>query len=276
LVSPPVPNRGLVASERRLAWNHPEYAALGVSLLAWVLLLGIHAGGPGGHLTAGGMGSMPMPAGHQHSMPPSTTVAGERFWGSGLLSSGFWESSSGLPLWILMSAATMILATVPAIRHVGLNSLRRRRQRAITGFLLAYLLVWSAFGLVVLPLLDRLRPQVAHWQLVTVSATVAVLWQVLPPQVRFLRACHLTVPLPPRGRRALGGCLHFGVRHGLACVGVCGPLMLVMAVLLHADPVWMVLLSAIVVTVKLAPGRLPRFRTWSRNRAAVFAADLNR
>jgi predicted metal-binding membrane protein len=198
----------------------------------------------------GGMGAMPMPAGHLHSQPAPDA--------------GFWNGWAGLPLWTLMCVAMMIPAALPAARHVGLNSLRRRRQRAITGFLVAYLMLWSAFGLLALPALELLRREVPNWQLVAGTSSIAVIWALSPLQVWCRRACHRTVPLPPHGWRAHAGCLRFGLRHGLACIGVCGPLMLVMAVLLHASLVWMILLSVLVVAAKLAPRRFRQPRTLAR------------
>jgi hypothetical protein len=50
----------------------------------------------------------------------------------------------------------MIPTALPAIRHVGQNSLRWRRQRAMALFLLAYVGTWSAVGLALLPHQARL------------------------------------------------------------------------------------------------------------------------
>jgi predicted metal-binding membrane protein len=161
-----------------------------------------------------------------------------------------------LPMWALMCVAMMVPAALPAIHHVGVNSLRWRRQRAIATFLLAYLSVWWAFGLVVLPAVHLLDDRLPRGQLTMATALLSAAWLVSPPLVFFRRACHLTVPLPPRGRRAVAGCVRFGLRHGLACVGVCGPLMLLTATLLHGPVIWMVLLTTLV----LANKRLPRGR----------------
>lgn len=154
-----------------------------------------------------------------------------------------------------MCIATMIPAALPAIRHVGRNSLRRRQQRAVAGFLLTYLAVWTAAGAVTLPILNLMEQAVPQRILIITAAAGAGLWAVLPLQIKFRRACHLTVPLPPHGLRAHVACARFGLRHGLACLGVCGPLMLLMAVTLHDGLLWMVALSILVTAAKLAPRR---------------------
>ncbi len=95
-----------------------------------------------------------------------------------------------------MCIATMIPAALPAIRHVGRNSLRRRQQRAVAGFLLTYLAVWTAAGAVTLPILNLMEQAVPQRILIITAAAGAGLWAVLPLQIKFRRACHLTVPLP--------------------------------------------------------------------------------
>lgn len=234
--------------------THPEYPALAVSLLSWILIIGIHASG----------GEGPGPGLPMNSSPrPGMSMPGMSMNGMGMddmqtsWDMRFW----GLPLWVLMCVATMIPAALPAVRHVAVNSLRWRRQRAITGFLVAYLGAWTAFGLVALPLLTLVERALPRWSLIVATTVFAVVWQVLPPLVTFRRRCHQTVPLPLRGWPAHAGCLRFGLRHGLACLGVCGPLMLLMALLLHAHQhwmvllLWMILLSTLVLAAKLAPRR---------------------
>ncbi|MGH3566313.1 MAG: DUF2182 domain-containing protein [Pseudonocardia sp.] len=159
---------------------------------------------------------------------------------------------SALPLWGLMCVAMMVPSAWPAVRHVAINSLRWRRQRAIAEFLAAYLAVWGAFGVVVLSGL-AFAGGLSGTVVLAMAFGVAACWQILPYQRRFQRDCHRTVPLPPRGRLATAGCARFGVRHGRACVGVCWPLMLVMAVVMHQTALWMVVLTALVSAVKLVP-----------------------
>jgi len=152
-------------------------------------------------------------------------------------------AAATVALWTAMSAAMMGPAALPATRHVALNSLRRRRGRAVLAFLAGYVAVWVAFGLAALPVVALLEDAAGADVVLAAALAAAALWQWLPYRRRCLRACHRTVPLRPRGWRALAACLHFSLRYGRGCVGACWPLMLVMAVLLHAGLAWMIALT---------------------------------
>jgi predicted metal-binding membrane protein len=149
-----------------------------------------------------------------------------------------------LPLWTLMCVAMTVPAALPAVRHVVANSLRWRRRRAVVEFVLAYLAVWVAFGLVALPVQVIVTDR--GWtDLALAAATLLIAaWLIAPQRRWFLRNCHRTVPLPPRGWRATSGCARFGLLQAGACLGVCWPLMLVMALVLHRSVFWMVFLTA--------------------------------
>jgi predicted metal-binding membrane protein len=132
-------------------------------------------------------------------------------------------------MWAAMSAAMMLPAALPALAHVGVNSLRRRRRRAMALFAAVYLGIWLAFGGLVLalsPLWTRLDETLA----LAVVLTVAAAWQLTRWKLVALRACHRAVPLPPYGRRADAAVVRFGVRNGSACVGSCWAMMLAMGV----------------------------------------------
>jgi predicted metal-binding membrane protein len=156
-------------------------------------------------------------------------------------------------LWIAMSAAMMGPAALPAARHVALNSLRRLRRQAVLTFFTGYVAVWMVFGVVALPAAAVVQGATGADAALAGALALAALWQLLPYRRSYLRACRRTVPLRPRGWRATLSCLRFSVRYGVGCVGVCWPLMLVMAVLVHAGLAWMVAL-----TVAAALARAPR------------------
>ena len=158
-----------------------------------------------------------------------------------------------------MCVAMMVPAALPAVRHVAANSLRWRRQRAVAQFLIAYTAVWTVFGLAALPAVALLTGPLPAGSVFVGTLVVAASWQVLPYQRRFLRDCHRTVPLPPRGWRATAACARFGLRQGCACAGVCGPLMLAMASVTREPVMWMVLLSAASTVPRLLPAG-PRLR----------------
>jgi predicted metal-binding membrane protein len=242
--------RGAAALVRR----RPEvWAAAGVAL-AWVALVAAHLGGSAHH-------AAPAPAPMEHAGHAahlhggvSAPAASPSFAGS-------------LALWVLMTLAMMGPVLLPAVRHVALNSLRWRRQRAVAAFLLPYLLVWAAVGAVALGVVAAVPGARSVAALAAILA-VAAAWQVSPFKRRALLGCHRTVPLPPRGWKATAGCATFGLRHGLSCVASCWALMLVMAVSPAGHLLWTVGLTAVVCAERY----LPRPRRTSRRAAAVLAA----
>jgi predicted metal-binding membrane protein len=158
---------------------------------------------------------------------------------------------AGMPMWSLMAVAMMLPAALPATSHVAVNSLRRRRGRAVTEFLIAYLALWLLFGAVALLLL-ALLPFDQLTVLLTAGLGVAALWELSPAKRWALNRCHRTSPLPPSGWRATVGTTRFGLLHGGACVASCWPLMLTMAVAPGARLAWCAALATLSVTEKLA------------------------
>lgn len=171
--------------------------------------------------------------------------------GPGGAGGSVWQALGGMPMWSLMAVAMMAPAALPASGHVAVNSLRRRRGRAVAEFLVAYLALWIAFGLLVLPAV-ALLPGEETDALLAAALTVAALWELTPAKRWALNRCHRTSPLPPRGPRASLGSLRFGLLHGSACLGSCWALMLVMALAPTARLLWCAGLGAIALSEKLA------------------------
>ncbi|GAB7045577.1 DUF2182 domain-containing protein [Catenuloplanes indicus] len=172
--------------------------------------------------------------------------------------------------WVLMCVAMMVPVVLPAVRHVAVNSLRRRRLRAMSYFLTGYVAVWAAAGALLIPVL-AVPPRVP---LLVTLIVLAAFWQLLPARRACLRACHRTIPLPPTGWRAARGALHFGAWHGLACAGVCGPLMAVMAVPGTHTPLWMITVTAAILLTRYPPrGRFAPLVLDIRFRATPDPAD---
>ena len=153
--------------------------------------------------------------------------------------------------WALMSAAMMGPVAIPAARHVALNSLRRRRHRAVATFFAAFVAVWVVTGLVIWSTLAIWRgavPQAASPGLLFVVALgVAAGWQLTSWKRSALRSCQRSIPLPPRGWQATLGSARFGAVYAGQCVRSCWALMLVMAVAGQAHLVWTLIITAIVV-----------------------------
>ncbi|MER6251509.1 DUF2182 domain-containing protein [Streptomyces sp. NPDC001584] len=231
-----------------------------VAVAAWIALVAPAV--TGRSHGADGTGRTPGTGAPHHHMSTAQAVHGA-------------AGSGGLGMWALMSVAMMLPAAVPALAHVGTNSLRRRRQRAMATFAAVYLAVWIGYGALLLgsaPLWARLPDDVV----LACALALAAAWQLTVHKRRALRDCHRSSPLPPTGWRAVAGAGRFGLRQGGACLRSCWALMLVMAVASGRSGsgsgsgmlAWMAVLTGIVMTERLA--RKPRRPT--RLAAAVLAA----
>ncbi|MFE5627183.1 DUF2182 domain-containing protein [Streptomyces virginiae] len=209
----------------------------------------------------------PAPAGeapHHHTTPSHAAHAAHSVPGAGV--------AEGLAMWALMCVAMMLPAALPALAHVGANSLRRRRQRAMAGFAAVYLAVWTGYGALLLalaPLWSRLPADAV----LACALALAAGWQRTVHKRRALRDCHRSSPLPAGGLRALAGTGRFGLRHGGACLRSCWALMLVMAMTGGGPGAlgWMAALTGIVTAERFA--RTPR-RTANLAAAALATAAL--
>jgi predicted metal-binding membrane protein len=183
----------------------------------------------------------------------------------------------GLPGWALMAVAMMAPVALPAVRHVGFNSIRRRRQWAMTLYFAVNMGMWVAFGVVALASERVARKTLGldRRVLLTLALAVAAGWQVTRVKRRALFRCRRTVPLPPVGLRADAGCARFALQQGWRCVTSCWALMAVMAVVGHSDHsglVWMTALTALVMVEELTP--LGRRLLRSSAVALIVAAGL--
>jgi predicted metal-binding membrane protein len=213
-----------------LRWR-PEWGITVIVAFAWIALLATHD--------------------HRYHGPVTFTdgpaPGPQRGWGGLLV---------GLPGWALMAVAMMAPVTLPAVRHVGFNSIRRRRQWAMTLYFAIYTGVWVAFGVLALAS-ERLARETLGLDrrvLLALALAVAAGWQVTRGKRRALFRCRQTVPLPPIGLRADAGCARFALQQGWRCVTSCWALMAVMAVVGHSDHsglVWLTALTALVMAEEL-------------------------
>jgi predicted metal-binding membrane protein len=218
----------------RLQWR-PEWQVAAVAALAWLAFFA----GPG----------------MQHAQHgPEHSAAG---------------AIGGLSGWVLMVVAMMVPVTLPAVRYVGLNSVRRRRQRAMALYTAVYVGAWALLGVTVLGVDHLLRVHLGLGDrvLLVLALLAAAGWQLTRAKRRALFACGRTVPLPPLGRRADAACARFALVHALRCMQSCWALMLVMVAVGHSSLVWMGALTALVVAEELTV----RWRWVTRPAAALLA-----
>lgn len=176
-------------------------------------------------------------------------------WGVMVAAHTWWAAETivenPLVLWALMASAMMVPVAMPAVDHIAVNSLRRRRRRSIVTFLSAYLGVWVLFGVMALGLVlvwDRWAAGTSFGPLLpAISLLVAAGWQLSPARRRLMARCHKPVPLPASGWRATAGAIRFGFRYGVRCVAVCWAAMLVMVTVTTGHLLWTVLLTIVIL-----------------------------
>lgn len=254
----------------RLGRVFPEWLLCAMCLCAWVAMAAWPGMATGAHLhprsgvvaTTHDHGGHPLD-GHRPGGPamPGMEVGPVDSSGHGAGSSVGDVTLAALPMWAVMCVAMMLPAALPAARHVARRSLRRRRQRSLVAFAAGFLIVWVAVGPLAMVTVEAGRRLVGPRVVLLALVVAAVAWQERPLQTRLRRACHRTVPLRMTGAAATVSCLRFGVRHGTACVGVCGPVALLMAFTVHGPLLAMALLAGLATFAKLAPRRLRR-RVW--------------
>jgi len=185
-----------------------------------------------------------MAAGHAHASPFIGAAPAVLAFGAFLLG------------WQVMVAATMLPASLPAMRAVAkaVPAVARHRWHQ-TVFLASFVGVWTAFGgLAFAGALAVQRAVVAWPWLATrpwlVDATLiafAAAYQFTPLKRRSLQACRNLMPTP--ADRWAGGpsATRLGLAHGVACVGSAGVLMLAMVVAGLGDLWWMAALTVVMV-----------------------------
>lgn len=193
--------KGTIGRTRQLTWNHPEWWALGLAISAWATLIALNVGGL----------RTPSTDAHRHHMGSVSA--------SILMGAAHWQ---------LMVLAMMLPIIVPSLRVAAFRSLWWRRHRAVGGFLLGYLAVWTFVGLAASCLLAWAQNLTYEWQGEATAATflLAACWQWSRIKQRALVTCHRTIPLAPSGLKADRDCVVYGWQIGCSCCLSCWALMI--------------------------------------------------
>lgn len=189
---------------RSFFWQHPQWWSLGLSALAWCMLLRPHL-------------VFRRLYHHQHTSPQFASAwSGEVLW------------------WIVMVIAMMWPLIGGRVRATAVRSLWRRRAWAVVVFLVGYVAVWLTAGVIVtfLILWGKSHCSIDATSLFIVFMLAAA-WQLTPYKELALRLCHRTIPLSPQGWRADRDCFHYGLMIGGGCFLSCGLLMAACAVSSH-------------------------------------------
>ncbi|MFI8320261.1 DUF2182 domain-containing protein [Streptomyces sp. NPDC085529] len=194
-----------------------------------------------------------------------------------------------LLLWVTMMAAMMLPSMAPValswVRGIGRRSSGWARTVRTVAFAGGYLLVWTAFGLLVyaaLALTGGLvtdHPTAGRW-IGAVAFLLAGLYQLGPLKNVCLRHCRDPLGHLVRysGFRGPARDLRVGLHHGVYCVGCCAGLMVVfvplgvmnvaamagLALVIFVEKLWSrgVLLSGVVGVAFLVLAVLAPFQEW--------------
>ena len=159
-----------------------------------------------------------------------------------------------LVTWLVMMIAMMFPSVAPTVlMHARIVRSRGEGAAPTVSFVLGYLAVWTAAGLVPLTVIQLLGSSIAApvsgWlpRLGGAVVLVAGLYQVTPLKNACLSACRS--PLGFVMTHDFGGgspaAARAGMSHGLYCLGCCWALMAVLAVLGLMNLAWMAAFAAV-------------------------------
>lgn len=176
-----------------------------------------------------------------------------------------WSAANGLAvgvMWAVMMAAMMLPAALPMIlTFARLNAKNRTRPRTWS-FIAAYVVVWSAFGLLGTALqwlfqhAGLTSPMIFSTSPLFSAALLlaAGIFQFTPLKTACLRHCRTPLGfLLNDWRDGVGGAWVMGLRHGGYCLGCCWALMALLFVAGVMNLLWIAALTALVAMEKLLP-----------------------
>ena len=171
-----------------------------------------------------------------------------------------------LVAWAAMMAAMMLPAVTPVARLYA-RAARARRVAPVGFFVSGYLAVWLGTGLPAALLWKTIQGPLADgssWALRVAGATLvaAGLYQLSPLKRACLRHCRSPMGYFMRSGRQLHrpiSALRAGAMHGVYCLGCCVGLMLVLLAAVAMQPLWAVVIAAMVFVER----NLPRGETFS-------------
>jgi predicted metal-binding membrane protein len=165
-------------------------------------------------------------------------------------------------MWAVMMAAMMLPSALPMTLTFAQLSAKQGQPERGRMFVLAYLLVWSAFSAAATALqwafqaLDWVDPMVVSTStpLSVLLLLIAGIYQFSPLKRRCLSRCRTPMAfLVADWRSGTRGAFAMGLRHGLVCAGCCGALMVLLFVGGAMNLGWVAALAIAVAIEKLAP-----------------------
>lgn len=157
-----------------------------------------------------------------------------------------------LATWVVMMVAMMFPSIAPVTQaFAAISRLRGQGMAATVVFVLGYLAVWTLGGLVPLAggaLAGRIPLAPEAWsRLGGIVIALAAAYQLSPLKNACLSECRSPIAFIMNhdfGRGARGA-VRAGVAHGIYCLGCCGGLMAVLAVVGLMNVAWMALFALV-------------------------------
>ena len=165
-----------------------------------------------------------------------------------------------LVAWAAMMAAMMLPAVTPVVRLYA-RAARAGRVAPAGFFVSGYLVVWVGTGLPAAVLWSAIQAPLmeeAPWALRLAGATLvaAGLYQLSPLKKACLRHCRSPMGYFMRSGRQLHrplAAVRAGATHGIYCLGCCVGLMLVLVAAVAMQPLWALVIAAMVFVERNLP-----------------------
>ncbi|MGO9901991.1 MAG: DUF2182 domain-containing protein [Solirubrobacteraceae bacterium] len=166
-------------------------------------------------------------------------------------------------VWATMMAAMMLPSVMPMTLVFARVSAEHQRGRSFVPswvFIIGYLAVWTAYGLlayVIFRIIQAAHIHALSWHaegpLIAGSAIAAAgLYQLSPLKRSCLRHCRSpTHYVRSRWRPGWSGAARMGIEHAAFCIGCCWGLMLILFALGVMSIVWMLVVAALIFAEKV-------------------------
>jgi len=224
---------------------------IALTVMAWIYMA--YSGGSGGMVMDMGAGD------------PSMEAAMEQRLADAALTPSLPSFGMFVPMWVAMCIAMMLPTALPMIHCMNRICERRKVQgRAYAPswlFILGYVVLWVAFGIVCWVVAYLLFMLIGGWLgdwrhlWIAVGAVFVFggVYQLSPLKNACLKGCQHPVSFIMKSwKEGRSGAFQMGMKHGAACVGCCAALMIVMFPLGMMNLVWMGIFTIIMFAEKNA------------------------
>jgi predicted metal-binding membrane protein len=165
-------------------------------------------------------------------------------------------------VWVVMMVAMMFPSVAPTVALYARMTRQRSPVRPLL-FTAAYLLVWSAVGLLSYVSFELGKAWFGvhlswstggRWLAAAVLAAAAI-YELTPLKKVCLSKCCSPIGLLHSWRDGSTGAIDMGARHAAWCIGCCGALMAALFALGVMSIVWMAVIAALITAEKVIPWR---------------------